>query len=358
MSHDDDFIGQLEDYLDAFDGVTPLPDRVRDAIRAELPLARQVRPRPGFLRVFTMLSNASAGARVGLAAATIVAAVALGAGFVNNSQRSGVVGNGPPAPTPTPAPSLQPTPSATTAPSVATEPTTLKYAPFVPCDATDTTGNTCVVPGTYQLNNWPGPYTWPMMVTIDVPAGWLELDLGAGWDAVVVADADAAGSGWGAMFYTVQDVARDPCDSTKGWIPAAQVDSPQKLAAAMAAWPRFTATTPQPITVDGHSGLKFKLTSTAKAACAATASAGHTASGASVDVFPMVNPSGVHDPSTVEIVDTGNGLLVIRATDFPQTTAFEVESGLAPDPTFHAGDQADLHAILDSIRLTALPATP
>ena len=62
--------------------------------------------------------------------------------------------------------------------------------------------------------------------------------------------------------------------------------------------------------------------------------------------------------ATVEIVDTGNGLLVIRSTDFPQTTSFEVDTnGLSPNPTAHAGDQADLHAILDSIRLTALPAT-
>lgn len=195
-------------------------------------------------------------------------------------------------------------------------------------------------------------------MSIDVPAGWFEWSGGTGWDAVLVADANGPGSGWGVMFYTVQDVARDPCDSAKGWIPAAQVGTPQKLAAAMAAWPRFTATTPQPITIDGHSGLKFKLTSTAKASCAATASAGHSASGALVDVYPMVNSDGAHDPVTIEIVDTGNGLLVIRATDFPQTTPYEVDNGRSPDPTFHAGDQADLHTILDSIRLTALPATP
>ncbi len=114
MSHDDDFIGQLEDYLDAFDGVTPLPDRIRDAIRAELPSVRQVRPRPGLERVFIMLSNASAGARLGLAAATVVAAVVLGAAFLNNNQRGGVVGGAvTPAPTATPAPSLHAAPTAT-----------------------------------------------------------------------------------------------------------------------------------------------------------------------------------------------------------------------------------------------------
>ena len=56
-------------------------------------------------------------------------------------------------------------------PSVAGEPPTLKYARLAACDPTDTQANTCVAPGTYQLNNWPGPNTWPAMVTIDVPAG-------------------------------------------------------------------------------------------------------------------------------------------------------------------------------------------
>ena len=44
MNRDDDFIGRLEDYLESFDGVTPLPARVRDAIHADLPRTRQVRP--------------------------------------------------------------------------------------------------------------------------------------------------------------------------------------------------------------------------------------------------------------------------------------------------------------------------
>ena len=116
MSNNDPFIGQLEDYLEDFDGVTPLPDRVRDAIRAELPSARQVRPQPGLRRMFTMLSFTSAGVRVGLAAAAVVAVV-LGAAFLYSNRK--VEGVGAPAP-PTPIP------------------TTLAKAPTAPCDATDT----------------------------------------------------------------------------------------------------------------------------------------------------------------------------------------------------------------------------
>ena len=102
-----------------------------------------------------------------------------------------------------------------------------------------------------------------------MPAGWFEWHAANGFDGVLV-DSGAANrndSGWGVMFATVGDVWRDPCDSTKGLIPAAQVDTPQKLAAAMAAWPQLTATAPQPITVDGHSGLKLQLTSTNPGAC-------------------------------------------------------------------------------------------
>jgi hypothetical protein len=362
MNHTDDFIGQLEDYLEAFDGVTPLPDRVRDAIRAELPSARQVRPRPGLERVSTMLSNASAVARLGLAAAAIVVAVVLGGAFLNNGRSGGIVGG---APTTTPpatiGPSLAPSPTAapTPTPSVAAGPLRLKEAAFAPCDATDIAPTTCVVAGTYRLNDWPGPSTWPVMVTVDVPAGWFDWDAAAGVDAVLVDGGlvDRGSSGWGVLFATVGDVARDPCDGTKGVIPAAQVDTPQKLATAMAAWPKFKATTPKSVVVDGHDGLELQLTSTAPSSCDANALLWVTTSGGNLDAYPMISSTDARAPGTFEIVDTGHGLLVIRTTDFPQTSPAELGGGLTLDPTRHAADQGELHAILDSIRLTALPAS-
>ncbi len=362
MTHSDDFIDQLEDYLEAFDGMTPLPDRVLYAIRAELPSARQVQPRTGPMRVFTMLlSNASAGARVGLAAAFIVAAVVLGAAFLNNNQRGGVVGApSTPAPTatisptsaPTTAPTVVPTQPATSTPSAAAGPVTLQNAPLAPCNAADTAATTCVAPGTYQLNNWPGPNTWPVRVTVDVPSGWFDWDASAGADALLVGP---GASGWGVLFATVGDVSRDPCDPTKGVIPAAQVDTPTKLVAAMAAWPKFKATAPQPVTVDGHSGLKVQLTSTGPTACSATGSLWRTTTGGAMDVYPMIDSAAARAPGTFEIVDTGHGLLVIRTTDFPQTSPNEIDGGVPPNPTRHAADQTVLHAILDSIQLTALP---
>src|SRR5262249_21131931 len=135
----------------------------------------------------------------------------------------------------------------------------------VACDPTDT-GKSCLAPGTYRLTG--GPDVWPDMVTLDLPAGWFEPGpLGTGWDAVLVQggpDTNYAGTGWGVQFATVGDVYRDPCDVSKGTIPAAQVETPQKLAAAIAAWPGFAATARKPIAVDGHSGLEFTLSRTAK----------------------------------------------------------------------------------------------
>jgi hypothetical protein len=45
LTRDDDFIRQLEGYLEEFEGATPLPVSVRDALREELPMTGQVGPR-------------------------------------------------------------------------------------------------------------------------------------------------------------------------------------------------------------------------------------------------------------------------------------------------------------------------
>jgi hypothetical protein len=222
----------------------------------------------------------------------------------------------------------------------------LDQVQYVACNASDTGAN-CLPAGTYQLAS---PSAWPVPVTVTLPSGWFEWSGGTGWDAVLVTDQDGSGasdgSGWGVMFYSVGDVARDPCDASKGSIPGAQVDTPQKLATAMGAWPRFKITTPQTVTVDGHGGLKFQLTSSAKSSCG-DGEAGHTAAGMPVDVYPTVDG----DPSTVWIVDTGNGPLVIRATEDPRTSPTEVGAGRSPDPNLHAGDLPELQSILDSIRI-------
>lgn len=347
MNHNDDFIAHLEDYLHEFDGATPLPDHVRDAVHAELPRTRQVH-RPGPLRLFTMLSNTSSGARLGLVAATFVVAAILGAAVFNS--RSTEVGGADPASAPaqTPAPSVGPSASPSVVPM-------LGVGSGVPCDATDT-NKSCLAPGTYQLNG--GLDVWPATVTVDLPAGWFEPNPSKGWDAVLVqggAETGYNGSGWGIVFTTVGDVYRDPCDASKGTIPAAQADTPEKLAAAIATWPKFTHTTPRPITVDGHAGLELTISRSTESGCR-YGNSWRSASNEAVDAYPFA--SGPRFRTTLRIVDTGRGLLVIRAVDFADTSPFELDGGVAQSATRHAADRPELEAILDSVRIAAPASSP
>ena len=354
MNHNDDFIGHLEDYLHEFDGATPLPDHVRDAVHAELPRTRQVH-RPGPLRLFTMLSNTSSGARLGLVAATFVVAAILGAAVLNS--RSTEVGGAGPSTTPSesPRPAISPSVGPSAAASIPAGPTMLALGTLVPCDGGDT-GKGCLAPGTYQLTG--GPDVWPATVTVDLPAGWFEYLGGTGWDAVLVnggADMNYGGSGWGVGFTTVGDVYRDACDPSKGKIPAAQVNTPQKLADAIAAWPGFTETAPHPITVDGHAGLELTLSrTTEKTGC--SGDSWRTASNEAVDGYPFA--SGPKYRTIIRIIDTGRGLLTMRAMDFPDTSPFELSGGVAQSATRHAADRPELHAILDSVRIAAPESSP
>jgi len=66
MTNDRDFIGLVEAYLDEYQGSTPLPEDVRNAVRREVPQTRQAR------------GSGPAGQRFGWLAAAAVIAVAIG----------------------------------------------------------------------------------------------------------------------------------------------------------------------------------------------------------------------------------------------------------------------------------------
>src|SRR5215204_648611 len=97
MRENDEFIGRVEDYLVEFDGDTPLPGRVLDAIHAELPRTRQAKAGPGFMRMPPMLSTVSSRAPLGIAAAAVVVVVVLGAVFINRDKGQSGVGEVPAA---------------------------------------------------------------------------------------------------------------------------------------------------------------------------------------------------------------------------------------------------------------------
>jgi len=155
MTREDDFIGQLEGYLDEYEGLTPLPDAVRDAVRAELPTTKQIGPVAGLFRNLNMTMSVPPAARYGLVAAAIVAAAALGASFLGRDL------GGPRDPTPTPI--VTPLPSATPA-------------------ALPPLEERVLAPGTHVISN---PYTGTdpvrdcangcsdyRSITFTLPAGW------------------------------------------------------------------------------------------------------------------------------------------------------------------------------------------
>jgi hypothetical protein len=102
MTRDDDFIGQLETYLDQYEGMTPLPDAVRRAIRADLPTTRQMAGSSG--GIGTMILPA----RFAIAAAAALIVTLVGINLLPSPGRSGL-----PSTSPSPSPSLQPSQSPT-----------------------------------------------------------------------------------------------------------------------------------------------------------------------------------------------------------------------------------------------------
>jgi hypothetical protein len=102
MTHEDDFIGQLEGYLDEREGMTPLPDAVRNAVRGLLPKTRQTGPLGGLMRNLHMSSRIPAPARYVLGAALILVAAVIGASLLGRNVGA------PTSPTPTPLPVATP----------------------------------------------------------------------------------------------------------------------------------------------------------------------------------------------------------------------------------------------------------
>jgi hypothetical protein len=331
MSTNGDFIDQLEDYLEEFDGQTPVPGRVRDALHAELTATRQVRPRAGRWKGMTMSPTSPTLARWGVAAGLVVA-VGLGAALML-PRDTGVGGAASPSPvsTPTPAPSAR---ASTAGPF-------LQFAPQVPCSDLAGAG-TCIKPGTYVLGAVvPGGQ-------IDVPAGWWEWDYGPGSVGLLVEHADVSGgSGWGAIITQVGDVAVDPCDDAAGTYPREAVDTPDELAAAMADWPDFHATAPERIAIDGVDGVLTRLTSSAT--CPG-ATIWKTPQGMPIDGYPIVDGAGSAYAADFRIIRVDGRLLVIRSMASAGTSPFEASQGIAADRTRHEADLVTQQAIIDSIR--------
>jgi hypothetical protein len=78
MTSNDPFIAQLEEYLDEYEGHTPLPESVRDAVRAELPSTRQ-RPAWWPARRYPLMNNT---VKILLGTAAVVVAALMGYNYL------------------------------------------------------------------------------------------------------------------------------------------------------------------------------------------------------------------------------------------------------------------------------------
>jgi hypothetical protein len=338
MNRDDDFIAQLEDYLDTYEGVVPLPASVRDAVHARLPETRQVRGALGPERMLEMVSGLSAAARWGIGIAALLV-VLVGAAALFTGGRSASI-----AAAPTPAPSASPTQS----PSPASEAIPLSQARSRE-DCGDGLGSVCIAPGTYRLTS----DTWPARISFEVPMGWWHYIESFESEGILVESGPTApdGSGWGPMFFLVGEVSKDPCDPSAGRYAAEQAATVDGLVALMRSWPGFEVSEAQPIEIDGRAGQRVEVTSTRTGAGCDSASMWQTRGGIVADAYPMAGVAGHQATGTFRIFDVDGTPVVLRTLEFADPSPHELGQGVAPDPTRHAADLVELHEMIDSIQI-------
>ena len=220
MTREDEFIAQVEGYLDEYEGLTPLPDAVRDAVRAELPTTKQIGPLSGLMRNLNMTMNVPRAARYGLVAAAVVAAVLLGATLIG---RGPDVGGEPES---TPIPTTSPMPARLS--------------------------GTELEPGTYRLT-----VLGTVDATITVPDGWANLD-GIGVTKNSDEPSRTAVVFWGNDL-EVSQVYADPCQWLDGYVDPPVGPTVDDLATALANQPQRGESLPTEVSIDGYRGKMIEL---------------------------------------------------------------------------------------------------
>jgi hypothetical protein len=276
MTRNDDLIGLLEGYLDEYEGNTPLPNEVRDAIRAELPLIRQ-RPAwwPGW-----RFPEMNAIAKLGLAAAVVVVAALLGFNYLVGSN-VGSPGLDNPSPTPTASP--------------------------VPAFS----GQGRLPPGRYQADP-----ALPMDVTIEVPSGW---SAGDSW-VLRGPNGVEAPNGMAIRFYPVENIYRDPLVPGDGLLDPPVGPSADDLVTALVDHPDWNVTGTDPVTMDGYAGQVVHVTLPEE-----------TGEGTEFYLFRDPNGGQVYGWDAdqifdIYIVDVAGERLVIDAFHFSGTSESDLEA--------------------------------
>jgi hypothetical protein len=307
MTRDDDFIGQLEGYLDEYEGMTPLPEGIRDAVRAHLPKTKQIGPLWGPMRYLNMTMHVPNAVRYGLVAAVAVVAVVLGAALLGRGPN---VGGGPESPTETPQTTSSPVSSAISA---------------LP--------DGVLLPGTYSIR--PQDISSPR-VLVTVPAGWYGGGFGVSKGGSIDPPGGAGVLFWGGPF----NVYDDPCHWSTSLPGSPTGPTVGDLAGALAARQTRDATPATDVTVDGFGGKALQLTVSADLGFDtvdgfADCDEGGFRSWISPDgnTFREHQGPGQHDQ--LWIVDVHGIRVVVDATFYDGTPA---------------ADKGEIQAILDSIR--------
>jgi hypothetical protein len=217
MTRDDDFIGQLEGYLDEYEGSTPLPGDVRNAIRAQLPSIQQ-RPAWWPARRFPSMNNI---AKLSVAAAVVAVAALLGFNYLV-APNIGGPGLDEPSPSPTPTPA----------------------ALF----------GEALEAGTYRLTELPGS----MNATITVPDGWHNVQ-GFGVGIEDIPDVSFAAVVFWPSDAEVAHVYADPCQWQDGFVDPPVGPTVDDLATALATQPQRGESVPVDVTIDGYQGKMIEL---------------------------------------------------------------------------------------------------
>lgn len=284
MTPDDKFIGSLEAYLDEYEGMTPLPDPVRDAVRAQLPMTKQLGRFSGPMRRFPLMNNNFV--RVALVAAALVVVVIIGANLL-------------------PRPSVGPSPSVE--PSLSAAPSATAASPkALPTDA-----QFPLTPGTYALGE-----DFPVGVTFDVPTGWVACSLSQ-LEQSVCQKVGGAFTGIGVSFTIIDNVVADPCGSPSALLDPPVGPSVDDLVTAISNLQGFEATAATDVTVDGFDGKLFTVTAPSSPACS------DMKTWATAD---RTNGMGADEVTEMRILDVGGVRLVIVGTHGPTSSAEQLST--------------------------------
>ena len=227
MTRNDDFIGHLEGYLEEYEGSTPLPDDVRDAIRAQLPLTQQRRFTWWPARRFPEMNKALT---LGVAATAVVIVAIIGINLLR-APSVGSPGLGDTSPTVVPSPSSS--------------------AVGFPADGE-------MEPGTYVISE-----PFPVEITMRLAEPWSPWTPGVGVDAAAIFQGSPdPPDGRVIVFVIVENLWADPCDPRAELLDPPLGPTVADLAAALAGQPHTEATEPVEVTISGYSGVYLDYTNT------------------------------------------------------------------------------------------------